>query len=270
MFAGQLSGISYSFTAHGSEEFEKAVVLSLDEKLRHAAFAVCVSFFGRSQLMRWSPPDQWKKVELVRCGVDNNFLKAEVPAPVSGARFVCVGRLGEHKAQLILVEAVRLLRDSGVHCSVVLAGDGPMRSEVELAIQRAGLDSQISITGWVSSERVKAEMTAARALVLPSFSENMPVVIMEAMALGRPVISTYIAGIPELVHPGATGWLVPASDEIALAAAMREALAAPTDQLRAMGEAARTIIKENHDVIKEAKKLKALFQNTLDSKKLPS
>jgi glycosyltransferase involved in cell wall biosynthesis len=259
MLAAQLSGIPFSFTAHGSEEFEKAPLLSLDQKLRHAAFAVCVSSFGRSQLMRWSPPDQWSKIALVRCGVDSGFLDAPIQMPPSASRFVCVGRIGEHKAQLILVAAARRLRERGIYCEIVLVGDGPMRSQLEDTIRRDGLEGQISITGWISGDRVKAEIIAARALVLPSFSENMPVVIMEAMALGRPVISTYVAGIPELVRPGANGWLVPAGDEVALAEAMCEALAAPVEQLMAMGAAGRARIIERHDVAKEAAKLKGLF-----------
>jgi glycosyltransferase involved in cell wall biosynthesis len=260
MLASQLSGIPYSFTAHGSEEFEKAPLLSLDMKLRNAAFAVCVSSFGRSQLMRWSAPDQWSKIAVIHCGLDDAYLAANVSLPPVAPRLVCVGRLGEHKAQLVLIDAVRQLRDIGIDCEVVFAGDGPMRSKVEAAIVSAGLGDRISMIGWVSAERVRAEIIAARALVLPSFSENMPVVIMEAMALGRPVISTYIAGIPELVQPGKTGWLVPSSDAEALAHALREALAAPVEQLANMGAAGRARIIKRHDAIKEAAKLKRLFE----------
>ena len=265
MLASQISGIPYSFTAHGSEEFEKAPLLSLDEKLSRAAFAVCVSSFGRSQLMRWSPADQWSKIVLVHCGVDGSFLDAPLQTPPSAPRFVCVGRLGEHKAQLILVGAVRRLRELGIHCEVVFAGDGPMRRQVEAAIRNASLEHQISITGWIPTERVKAEILASRALVLPSFSENMPVVIMEAMALGRPVISTYIAGIPELVLPEVNGWLVPAGDEVALAEALRQAIAAPDEQMAAMGAAGRARIIKYHDSLNEAKKLKSLFETIIHS-----
>jgi colanic acid/amylovoran biosynthesis glycosyltransferase len=135
-----------------------------------------------------------------------------------------------------------------------------MRPLVEEAIRNGGLEDNISITGWVNGERVKSEIIAARALVLPSFSENMPVVIMEAMALGRPVISTYIAGIPELVRPEETGWLVPAGDEVELAEAMRVALAAPVERLATMGLAARARVVERHDVHKEVMKIKNLFE----------
>jgi colanic acid/amylovoran biosynthesis glycosyltransferase len=262
MLAQQLSGIPYSFTAHGPEEFEKAPLLSLVEKLQRSAFAVCVSAFGRSQLMLFSTPDQWQKIKIVHCGVDSSFFDAVASIPPQAPRLVCVGRVCAQKAQLVLIAAARHLREAGIYCEIVFVGDGPMRPQLEEAIRHAELEGQITITGWASGERVRAEIMAARALVLPSFSENMPVVIMEAMALGRPVISTYVAGIPELVQPGVTGWLVPASDEVALAEAMREALAAPVDQLAAMGNAARERVFERHDVLKEARKLKNLFEET--------
>jgi colanic acid/amylovoran biosynthesis glycosyltransferase len=260
MLASQISGIPYSFTAHGSEEFIKAAWLSLDLKLQHAAFAVCVSAFGRSQLMLWSRPDQWRKIAIVHCGLDSAFFERAVTPPPSARRLVCVGRLDENKAQTVLVAAAHRLQDAGMRCEIVLVGDGPMLHDVEDAIRRAGLQRDITITGWVSGDRVKAEIEAARAFVLPSLSENMPVVIMEALAMGRPVISTYVAGIPELVQPGKTGWLVPAGDEVALAEAMRETLATPVEHLARMGADGRAHIMEHHDTLKEAVKLKNLFE----------
>jgi len=264
MFASALSGIPYSFTAHGSEEFEKAPLLSLDEKLTRATFAVCVSSFGKSQLMRWSSPDQWKKIEVVHCGVGSTFLHAPIQSPASAPRFVCVGRFVSVKAHLVLIGAVHRLQQAGVQCEVVLVGDGPMRSLIEDAVRQAQLERQVIFAGWGSGDRVKEEILAARALVLPSFSENMPVVIMEAMALGRPVIATYIAGIPELVRPGQTGWLVPASDEKALADAMRESLTLSTEELARMGRAARDHVMNCHDSLKEAAKLEKLFERSIN------
>lgn len=270
MFARQLLGAPYSFTAHGSEEFEKAPLLSLDEKLKHAAFAVCVSSFGRSQLMRWSLPAEWPKIKLIRCGVDGAFLELTPQLPSSEPRLVCVGRLDEHKAQIVLVAAARRLYESGMSFEIILVGDGIMRNYVENAIRESGLEERVTITGWVTGERVKSEILAARALVLPSFSENMPVVIMEALALGRPVISTYVAGIPELVQPGRTGWLVPASDELALAEAMKDCLGASIKQLSLMGAVGRALINDQHNVVKEAAKLKTLFEASVGSAQVTS
>jgi glycosyltransferase involved in cell wall biosynthesis len=259
----QLCGIPYSFTAHGPDEFEKAPLLSLDKKLEGAAFAVCVSSFGRSQLMRWSKPNLWHKISVVHCGLDSALLERAVVSPPSNPRLVCVGRLDERKAQILLVAAAHRLKQQGTLCEIVLIGDGEKRREIEEEIRRAGLQEAIIMSGWASGDRVRAEIDAARALVLPSFSENLPVVLMEAMACGRPVISTYVAGIPELVEPGKTGWLVPAGDEVALAEAMHEALTASVAQLEAMGIAGRHHVLDQHDIHKEAKKLKSLLEGSV-------
>jgi glycosyltransferase involved in cell wall biosynthesis len=259
MLASRLSRLPYSFTAHGSEEFEKAPLLSLNAKLSEAKFAVCVSSFGRAQLMRWTRPKNWEKISVVHCGLDQVFLNREsIPVP-DNKRFVCVGRLDEHKAQIVLIAAARLLKEQNLSCQIILVGDGYWRGEVEKAIEQAGLQDKIVITGWVTGEEVKRHIESSRALVLPSFSENMPVVIMEALALGRPVISTFVAGIPELVHPGKNGWLVPAGDVTALADAMKEALTCPLSILSDMGQYGRDHVTKNHDANTEAAKLKKLF-----------
>jgi glycosyltransferase involved in cell wall biosynthesis len=106
---------------------------------------------------------------------------------------------------------------------------------------------------------VRAEILAARALVLPSFAEGLPVVIMEAMALRRPIISTFVAGIPELVRPGQDGWLVPAGDVDALVAAIEACLSMSMAALAQMGDEARGRVLERHDVDVEAGKLLSLF-----------
>ena len=260
MFASRLSGIPYSFTAHGPEEFDNGPLMSLGEKLRYASFAVCVSAFGRVQLMRLSRPDQWDKIKIVHCGLDEAFLGGNPADCRDVRRFVCVGRLCAEKAQQVLVAAAKILAKSEDPFEIVLAGDGPTRGALEAAIADAGLKASIRMIGWVSGPQVRSELVAARAFILPSFSENMPVVIMEAMALKRPVISTYVAGIPELVEQGKSGWLVPAGDEAALADAMRAALAAPAETLNAMGAAGRAHVLEQHDALKEAAKLVVLFE----------
>jgi colanic acid/amylovoran biosynthesis glycosyltransferase len=161
---------------------------------------------------------------------------------------------------LLLVEAVRQLIRKGIKFELVFVGDGELRAEVEELIARYGLAGQIRITGWVSSDRVREEILAARGLVLPSFAEGLPVVLMEAMALRRPVLTTYVGGIPELVRPGTDGWLFPAGDVEALAAAMEDCLSRSVDELRVMGEAARERVLERHSIDVEAAKLAELFR----------
>jgi colanic acid/amylovoran biosynthesis glycosyltransferase len=262
-----LGGLKYSFTVHGPEEFDKATILGLDQKIAHAAFVVAISQFGRSQLYRWCDYADWPKIQVVHCGLDQAFFTAE-PTPVpDNRRLVCVGRLCEQKGQLLLVEAGKQLGDAGHQIELVLVGDGPMRSEIESRISDCRLQSHIRITGWASGEVVMREIQESRVFVLPSFAEGLPVVIMEAMALGRPVISTYVAGIPELVRPSENGWLVPAGNVDTLAHAIREALDAPVDCLNEMGRAGRKAVLMSHEIRKEASKLASLFQASLEDRK---
>jgi colanic acid/amylovoran biosynthesis glycosyltransferase len=130
---------------------------------------------------------------------------------------------------------------------------------IEALIARLDLASHVRITGWASADQVKSEMLAARALILPSFAEGLPVVLMEAMALGRPVLTTYVAGIPELVIDGETGWLFPAGSIDDLLAAMRACLDASEEQLERMGQAARIRALERHDIDGQAARLSYLL-----------
>jgi colanic acid/amylovoran biosynthesis glycosyltransferase len=260
MLLAELGGPPFSFTVHGPEEFDKPGALHLQSKIQRSAFTVAISSYGRSQLYRWAAIVDWPKIKVVHCGVDAQFA-GQPPQPVSAlARLVCVGRLCEQKGQLVLLRAAQLLLRRGVHLELVLAGDGEMRGDIESLIREVGLGERVRITGWVSGEQVLRELQAARALVLPSFAEGLPVVIMEAMALGRPVISTFVAGIPELVQAGENGWLVPAGDVEALADAMQDCLESSTERLDVMGLSGCQRVLQRHDVNVEAAKLAGWFQ----------
>jgi colanic acid/amylovoran biosynthesis glycosyltransferase len=259
MLAHALGGPPYSFTVHGPEEFDKPQALKLAEKIKQAAFVVAISSYGRSQLFRWIDSQYWHKVKIVHCGLEQSFYDGASSDFPSKARMVCVGRLCEQKGQLLLLEACRNLKQKGIEFDLVLAGDGEMRAEVERMIAVYGISDCVRITGWISSQQVREEILASRAMVLPSFAEGLPVVIMEAMALKRPVISTYVAGIPELVTDGECGWLVPAGSALELTNAIEAMLSAPHQQLIDMGEAAYHRVKQRHDINTEASKLAALF-----------
>ncbi|PPD54062.1 MAG: hypothetical protein CTY10_08060 [Methylotenera sp.] len=144
---------------------------------------------------------------------------------------------------------------------LILAGDGEMRQEIETLIKQYALQNQIKITGWISSNAVRQHILDAQLLVLPSFAEGLPVVIMEAMALKRPVISTYIAGIPELVKHGENGWLCVAGDVESLAITIQQALLTPLNQLQKMGEIAHEHAVARHHIDTEAAKLAQLMQS---------
>ena len=263
MMTHVLCGVPYSITVHGSEEFDKPEFIGLREKIAHAAFVVAVSSHGRSQLFRWAAPSDWHKILVVHCGLDHDFFDIPLHPSPPQPRLVCVGRLCEQKGQLLLIEAAAALLREGIEFHLVLAGDGDMRGDIEAAIARHGLEKKISITGWISGAQVRAEILAATALVLPSFAEGLPVVLMEAMALRRPVLATYIAGIPELVIQGENGWLFAAGSVDELAAAMRECLDATPEQLIRMGDMARQRVLARHDIDCEATKLAALFYDAV-------
>lgn len=265
MLAHALGAPPFSFTVHGPEEFDQPQFLGIDEKVRRSAFVVSISSYGRSQLYRWIAHTHWPKVKVVHCGLEAAFHQVAPVPPPAAPRLVCVGRLCAQKGQLLLVEAVVRLAAKGIRVELALAGDGEMRSELEQLITNHGLDHQIRITGWISGDQVREEILAARALVLPSFAEGLPVVIMEAMALRRPVLTTCLAGIPELVRPGKCGWLFPAGNIAELVAAMEDALSRTADELQIMGNAAHARVLARHSIDAEAAKLAALFREVISS-----
>jgi glycosyltransferase involved in cell wall biosynthesis len=260
LLAWRISGVPYSFTVHGPEEFDKAAFIGLGEKIRHCSFVVAISSYGRSQLYRCVELEYWNKVQVVHCGLEPAVFAAARSLPNPARCFVCVARLSEQKGHLLLVEAAQRLARRGEDFEMVLVGDGEMRADIEALIKHYELQDKVRITGWLDGSQVWEEISSARALILPSFAEGLPVVIMEAMALRRPIISTFVAGIPELVHSGEHGWLVPAGDVVALTDAMQACLDATDETLARMGEAAQNRALLRHSANTEAVKLTSLFE----------
>ncbi len=264
MLAHLLGGAGYSFTVHGPEEFDKPEFIHLAEKIYHCKFVVAISSYGRSQLFRWIPAAEWHKVNIVRCGLDAAFLAQKATKiPKTSRQLLCIGRLCEQKGQLLLLDAIKQLHDEGVNCKLILAGDGPMRKEIESRIAGYKLGNMVEITGWISSEQVKSLLHESRGMVLPSFAEGLPVVIMEALALRRPVISTYVAGIPELIQQGKNGWLVPPGDVNSLKTAIQELLDTSIADLEVMGQHGFDAVNAQHNITTEAAKMAGLFAGAI-------
>lgn len=260
MLAAELNGCTFSFTAHGTVETDSAQFIGIPEKVRRAAHVVAVSQYGRSQLCRWVEPVYWDKISVVHCGLDESYREPPAAGFNPARRLVCVGRLSAEKGQFLLVDAIAELRRQGVAAQLVLAGDGELRGAIERRCAERGVSDLVRITGWISGSMVRQEIEAARALVLSSFAEGLPVVLMEAMACARPVIATRVAGVPELVREGEDGWLVAPGNSAELAAAMRRCLEADTEQLQAMGASARARALDRHDVDRSAMRLKQIFE----------
>lgn len=263
MLSHELGGPPYSFTCHGPEEFDRPEALHLGDKIARAGLVIGVSQFGRSQLYRWCDHAHWSKLEVVHCGVDPSYLSLEPSTPPADRRLVSIGRLHEQKGTLLLVEAVRELAKETSPFEVVLVGDGPMRAQVESLIANYRLQRYVRLVGWQTHDQIQTWLRTSRALVLPSFAEGLPVVIMEALASYRPVVSTYVAGIPELVTPGECGWLVPAGDRTALCKALQTVLETPVDRLGEMGRAGARRVRQFHNIDHEALRLAELIAQRL-------
>ena len=254
-----LGGPTYSLTIHGPDEFDAPGALSLGDKVADATFVAAISRFCSAQIMRWSDPAHWSRIHRIGCTVESQLIEAQTPVDGESRSLLSIGRLSAQKGQVILLQAFARLIEQGEDARLILAGDGELRPQIERHIQELGLRDRVEITGWINGEEIRRRLLACRGMVLPSFAEGLPVVIMEAFAVGRPVISTYIAGIPELVKDGENGWLVPAGSIDDLVPVMRELLQTPSDQLTRMGQAGCDAVRERHLVSTEVDKLERLL-----------
>ena len=263
MLARTLGGPSYSFTVHGPEEFDAPTALSLGSKIENSAFTVAISQFGRSQLCRWVDADAWSKIKVVHCGIEKQRFLTTTPPPKTGLNLVAIGRFVEQKGQMVLVPALKRLRDIHPDVHLFLVGDGPLKNTLESAISKTNLNDNVTFTGWLDEADLRGILDKSHALLMPSFAEGLPMVVMEAMAAARPVIATYVAGTPELVRQGQTGWLVPAGDPDAIAAAVIELARKTEAGYSKMGKSGRKRVLERHDVEIEAAKLAQHFRDSI-------
>jgi colanic acid/amylovoran biosynthesis glycosyltransferase len=256
MLASELCGVPFSVTVHGPGEFDQPELLAFDEKLARAAFFVAISHYARSQVLRWARPEDWGRVHVVRCGVERRLLdRPRAPLP-DAPRLVSIGRLDVQKGQQLLLEALARVPAA----ELTLIGDGSLRVTLEDAARRLGVSGRVHFTGWLAADEVAAEIEASRAIVMASLAEGLPIVLMEALALGRPAVATDVGAVSELVEPGQTGWLVPAGAVEPLAEAMSAAVTASTAELERLGAAGADRVRAEHDAAREAARLAELFE----------
>jgi colanic acid/amylovoran biosynthesis glycosyltransferase len=264
LIASRVFGIGFSFTVHGPDEFYDVRGQRLSEKIEGASFVLCIGYFARSQLMKLSPTRNWSKFEIAPLGVD---LRVFARRPFGRAseepfRILCVGRLVPAKGQHILIAAVDRLVKGGRSVSLRFVGDGPDRVSLEREMNYRGLSGHLAFEGNVNQDRIREFYHEADAFVLASFAEGIPVVLMEAMAMEIPCVSTMVAGIPELIRDGIDGLLVMPSDERGLAQAIAR-LIDDEDLRRRLGEAGRQRVTEKYDLDKNIDLLSRLFRARL-------
>lgn len=256
LLSRRLGGPSYSFTAHGPDEFDDPAGNGLPAKVEHAAFVAAITDYAREVILTATGQSGADKVHVVRCGIDLDDF--DLTPPPQNARIVCVGRLCPAKAQALLVEAVAPLVHNFPNLELVFIGDGEDRAGIEMRIAELGLENHVTMAGWGTGEEVRAAIKDARIFALPSFAEGLPIVLMESLAMGRAVVTTQITGIPELVDHSC-GWVVQAGDVPALQEAVSQALSSDTKTLAALAETGRARVVQAHDQTQNAARLRELF-----------
>lgn len=258
MLAAEMAGIPFSYTEHGPDIFFAPRRWRLDMKIARARFVVAISHFCRSQLMLLSDPAHWHKLAIVHCGVDPNRYDTG-PRKKAGKRILFVGRLAQVKGVPLLLEALASLQKRHPDAYLTLVGDGPDRPALEALSERLGVTDMVKFAGYADEAGVAEHLANSDLFVLPSFAEGLPVVLMEAMAARLPVIASQVAGVPELIEDGKSGFLVPAGDMETLIARL-DALLTDTAQGLAMGEVGRAKVVADFDAAREAAKLLTLMQ----------
>lgn len=259
----RLTGISYSFTAHGSDLHRDRHMLH--EKVAEAAFAVAISDYNKAIILSACQEDYSDKVTVIHCGVDTEvfqfrsnmtpFEKGENPFTI-----LCIGTLHEVKGQAILIEACRVLAGRGINLACHFVGDGPDKSMLAEKAAQAGLSDNVYFHGRQKQEKITQLLQNTDVLVAPSVPtsdgrrEGIPVVLMEAMSSGVPVVASDLSGIPELVLNERTGLLTPPGDAVALADAIERYYRDPVIRKR-LGNSGRQKVVEEFDLYKNAIKL---------------
>ena len=259
LYVRTIFGVGFSMTVHGPDEFYDAKGQHLTEKIAAADFICCISFFCRSQLMKFSPYSDWHKLIVSRLGVNTAEFSPkplrDAPDPFS---ILCVGRLVPAKGQHQLIDAVERLARQGRRVRLHLVGGGPDDVSLRQRVSQFDDPGTVVFEGPVNHDRIRALYDAADLFCIPSFAEGIPIVLMEAMASGIPCVTTQIAGIPELIRTGIDGLLVAPSDLDGLTDALATLMddQALRDRLSKSG---RQRILEYYDLRRNVEQLAVIF-----------
>ncbi|MEO1589839.1 MAG: glycosyltransferase [Cyanobacteria bacterium J06632_22] len=246
LLAAALSGRSFSFSIQGPMIFFEAVHWRLNVKFREALFVRCISHFCRSQCMIFTPPEQWHKLHLIHCGVEPELFES-VSHPANRQNLIFVGRLAAVKGVPILLESMAQLKQTNPNARLTLVGDGPERPTLEKMALELGVTDVVDFVGYKSQSEVRDYLQRSDVFVLPTFAEGLPIVFMEALAAGVPVVSTQIAGHSDLVEQGKSGYLVSPGDKTSLTAALKTLLDSP-ELRRQFATAGREKIRTEFDI----------------------
>jgi colanic acid/amylovoran biosynthesis glycosyltransferase len=259
LYVKRIFGFGFSITVHGPDEFYDAQGQYLQQKVAAADFICCISSYARSQLMKVSPYAQWSKLVVSRLGVDPAlFLPRAARSTSDFFEILCVGRLTQAKGQHVLIDAVDRLAIQGRRVRLRLVGDGPDGPSLRERANRVENPSVVVFEGAVNQDNIRALYEAADIFCLPSLAEGIPVVLMEAMAMEIPCVTTHITGIPELIRSGIEGLLVAPSDLDGLVHAL-ETLMDDSILRERVAKSGRSRILKDYDLGRNVEQLAVIF-----------
>lgn len=258
MLASKLAKIDFSFTLHGPGIFYEPHTWRLDEKINHAKFVACISFFCRSQAAVFADPKDIQKLEIIHCGIEPSKLKAAKHTK-DRQQILFIARLAELKGIADLIEAIEKISDQYTNLKLSIIGDGPERKRFEALVKKKELESIIEFKGYLSQSEVASHLSNSDVLVLPSYAEGVPVTLMEALGSGVPVIATQVGGVSELVEDQINGIIIRPGDTNQLAEALKTLIYNP--ELRNLyGQKGKEKVLADFNSELEAKKLQNLFE----------
>ena len=266
----RLFPLSISITFHGPDEFESPVAFHLAKKVEASRFVVAISHFAASQIRRYTPATVWDRIEVVPLGVEVSRIQPRAPRrDARPFRLLCAGRLAPVKGHRVLFDALARLVMQHPDLVLHVAGDGAERASLEAYARASGLGGHVIFEGLLDQVRLQRLYEQTDLFVLPTFAEGIPVVLMEAMAMEVPCVSTWVTGVPELIADGTNGLLTPPGDAAALAAAIDRLIGNPALRER-LGQQGRLRVLERYDIDVNVRQLAQVLKQRLGGTTAPA
>ncbi len=263
LIASELTQISLSFTVHGPDSFKECAKNLFSEKVATAKFVVCISDYAKSQVMNLTSPKDWAKLNVIRLGVDTDLYSPKIfRKDPERFELLCVGRLTPAKAQHLVIEALDRFREEYDNFHMTFVGGGPDFESLNDLVSEKGLSEYVTFTGPLSEDDTRLRFQESDVFLLPSFAEGLPVVLMEAMSTGLPCITTYVAGIPELVEDGKNGVLVYPGNVEEIVKGLKT-LVSNSEKRARLGTTARKKVTEQYSITVNTETLAKYFKEQL-------
>lgn len=270
LFHSMILGIPFGFKMHAGDVFVRPALLKM--KVDKSALVTTISDYNIKFISEHYPDVNSGKLIVNGCGlpVEKFSFEYKLADRSVAPTILSVGRLVKMKGFVFLLKAVALLKASSVNCSLVIVGEGPEQKSLADEIVNLNISDRVKLQGYASPSEVRKLLRNSDIFALPCIwddeaktQDGIPVALMEAMALGILVISTYTSGISELITDGENGFLAKPNDEASLSQKIKEALEQSESERERMLRAARGKIEHKHNTSKLSQELFALIESAI-------